>query len=82
MISRDIRVPLAPYPRNSLKMDQRWGWGGISVDPTGRWLYAGTANAHVPDADCGCVLETAGHGEKVLRLLPKLKVIVTEGDRY
>jgi outer membrane protein assembly factor BamB len=52
-----------------------WGWGGVSVDPTGRKLFTGTGNSHVWDATCSCYVDTAGLADAMVELTPGLRVI-------
>ncbi len=52
-----------------------WGWGGLSVDPSGKALYAGVGNSHVFDKSCGCYLDTVGYGNALVKLSPRLRVL-------
>ena len=52
-----------------------WGWGGVSVDPTGRKLFTGTGNSHVWDLACSCYFDTAGLANAMVELTPGLRVI-------
>ena len=55
-----------------------WGWGGVSVEPDGSYLYATVGNACPkpnPDAPDACIDEDAGHGNSILRLTPDLRVV-------
>jgi outer membrane protein assembly factor BamB len=52
-----------------------WGWGGVSVDPSGKALYAGVGNSHVFDKSCGCYLDTVGYGNALVKLSPRLRVL-------
>ena len=44
-----------------------WGWGGVSVDPAARAVFAATGNSN--DSS-----EHSGYAERVVRLSPRLKV--------
>jgi outer membrane protein assembly factor BamB len=52
-----------------------WGYGGVSVEPGGRFLYAGVGNAHVYDPDCDCVRDDAAYGDRMVKLTPQLEVV-------
>jgi outer membrane protein assembly factor BamB len=52
-----------------------WGYGGVSVEPGGRFLYAGVGNAHVYDPGCGCYLDDAPFGDSIVKLSPALEVV-------
>jgi outer membrane protein assembly factor BamB len=52
-----------------------WSWGGISVEPNGSALYTGVGNSYVLDPSCNCYVDTAGHGEQMLKLTPELHVV-------
>ena len=45
-----------------------WGYGGVSVEPGGRFLYVGVGNALVHDESCKCWHDDAGYAEKLVRL--------------
>jgi outer membrane protein assembly factor BamB len=51
-----------------------WSWGGVSVEPNGTALYTGVGNSYVLDPSCDCYVDTAGHGEQMLKLTPDLQV--------
>jgi hypothetical protein len=50
-----------------------WGWGGVSVDPAGQWLFTATGNSVVRGPRG--VIETAGYGERIVRLTPGLRPV-------
>ena len=52
-----------------------WGYGGVSVEPGGRFLYAGVGNAHVYDADCDCYRDDVPNGDRMVKLTPELDVV-------
>ena len=52
-----------------------WGYGGVSVEPGGRFLYAGVGNAHVYDPDCDCYLDDVPNGDRLVKLSPDLEVV-------
>lgn len=52
-----------------------WGYGGTSIDQATGHLWAGTGNAWAYDPECGCIVETAGHGESVLELDADLNLV-------
>jgi hypothetical protein len=52
-----------------------WGYGGVSVEPGGRFLYAGVGNAHVYDPACDCYRDDAAYGDRMIKLTPQLKVV-------
>jgi outer membrane protein assembly factor BamB len=57
-----------------------WGWGGVSVDPgTGR-LFTGVGNSSVWSDECGCFVDNAGYGNKLVELLPDLSAVVDSND--
>jgi len=57
-----------------------WGWGGVSVDPgTGR-LFTGVGNSSVWSDECGCFVDNAGYGNKLVELLPDVSAVVDSND--
>lgn len=52
-----------------------WGYGGVSVEPGGRFLYAGVGNAHVYDATCDCYRDDVPYGDRMIKLTPQLEVV-------
>jgi len=52
-----------------------WGWGGVSVDPTGKALWTGVGNSHVWDPACSCFTENAGYGNSMVKLTPGLRAL-------
>jgi outer membrane protein assembly factor BamB len=57
-----------------------WGWGGISVDPANGRLFTGVGNSSVWSDQCGCFVDNAGYGNKVVELLPDLSAVVDAND--
>jgi len=55
-----------------------WGYGGVSAEPDGSFLYAGVGNSHVFDADCGCDLDDAPFGDRLVKLTPDLQVVESD----
>jgi outer membrane protein assembly factor BamB len=51
-----------------------WGWGGVSVDPAGQFLFTGIGNSYTFDDDCNCIVDDAGYGDSVVKLRPDLRV--------
>lgn len=51
-----------------------WGWGGVSVDPAGQFLFTGVGNSYKYDAKCECIVDDAGYGDSVVKLRPDLRV--------
>lgn len=49
-----------------------WGFGGVSVEPDGSFLYTGVGNSEVYDPSCDCSFEGAGYGNSLVRLTPDL----------
>lgn len=52
-----------------------WGWGGVSVEPDGSFLYTGIGNAQAWSDDCACFLDDAGYGDSLVKLAPDLSVV-------
>jgi outer membrane protein assembly factor BamB len=52
-----------------------WGYGGVSVEPDGSFLYAGIGNAHVFDPLCGCDRDDVPFGDRLVKLTPSLEVV-------
>jgi outer membrane protein assembly factor BamB len=50
-----------------------WGWGGVSIAPSGTALYVGVGNSYVRDSVCGCYVETVGYGDALVELTPSLE---------
>jgi outer membrane protein assembly factor BamB len=51
-----------------------WGYGGVSAERDGSFLYAGVGNSHVFDPACGCDLDNAAYGDRLVKLTPDLRV--------
>jgi outer membrane protein assembly factor BamB len=51
-----------------------WGYGGVSAELDGSFLYAGVGNSHVFDAACGCDLDDVLYGDRLVKLTPDLHV--------
>jgi outer membrane protein assembly factor BamB len=52
-----------------------WGYGGVSVEPGGRFLYAGVGNAHGYDPGCDCYEDDVPNGDRMVKLTPQLEVV-------
>jgi outer membrane protein assembly factor BamB len=52
-----------------------WGYGGVSAEPDGSFLYAGVGNSHVFDATCNCDRDNAPFGDRLVKLTPDLQVV-------
>jgi outer membrane protein assembly factor BamB len=85
---RLLSVPLA-HPEDLTSWDPvpgpanlggMWGWGGVSVDAdTGR-LFTGVGNSSVWSDECGCYVDNAGYGNKLVELEPDLSGVVDSND--
>jgi outer membrane protein assembly factor BamB len=51
-----------------------WGYGGVSAELDGSFLYAGVGNSHVFDEGCGCDLDDVLYGDRLVKLTPDLQV--------
>src|SRR5256714_4792453 len=47
-----------------------WGYGGVSAELDGSFLYAGVGNSHVFDEACGCDLDNIPYGDPPLKPTP------------
>lgn len=56
-----------------------WGYGGISAEPDGSFLYTAIGNSDVIDPSCDCRVDNAGFGDSVVRLTAELAPV--ESDR-
>src|SRR5919204_3521527 len=52
-----------------------WGYGGVSAEPDGSFLYAGIGNSHVFDPACGCDRDDVPFGDRMVKLTPRLQVV-------
>jgi len=52
-----------------------WGYGGVSAEQDGSFLYAGVGNSHVFDEACGCDLDDVLFGDRLVKLTPDLRVV-------
>jgi outer membrane protein assembly factor BamB len=52
-----------------------WGYGGVSAEPDGSFLYAGVGNSHVYDPACDCDVDDIPFGDRLIKLTPDLRVI-------
>jgi outer membrane protein assembly factor BamB len=52
-----------------------WGYGGVSAEPDGSFLYAGVGNSHVFDPLCGCDLDDIPFGDRMVKLTPSLQAV-------
>jgi outer membrane protein assembly factor BamB len=53
-----------------------WGWGGVAAAPDGSVLYTGVGNSWVMSAACGCQIDDAGYGDKLVALTPDLSTVL------
>jgi outer membrane protein assembly factor BamB len=51
-----------------------WGYGGVSAELDGSFLYSGVGNSHVFDEACGCDLDNVLYGDRLVKLTPDLRV--------
>jgi outer membrane protein assembly factor BamB len=51
-----------------------WGYGGVSAERDGSFLYAGVGNSHVLDPACDCDVDDAPFGDRLIKLTPDLQV--------
>jgi PQQ-like domain len=54
-----------------------WGWGGVSIDPSGKKLFTGVGNSHVYDPECDCNVDTVGYGDAMVELTPGLRPVAS-----
>ena len=52
-----------------------WGYGGVSAEPDGSFLYTGVGNSHVFDPLCGCDRDDLPFGDRLVKLTPSLQVV-------
>ena len=52
-----------------------WGYGGVSVERDGSFLYAGVGNSHSYDPACDCDVDNAPFGDRLIKLTPDLRVV-------
>jgi outer membrane protein assembly factor BamB len=57
-----------------------WGWGGVSVDPANGRVFTGVGNSSVWSEECGCYVDNAGYGNKIVELQPDLSGVVDAND--
>jgi outer membrane protein assembly factor BamB len=69
-----VTTTFDPVPGDS-NLGGIWGWGGVSVDPSGKTLWAGIGNSHVYDPGCSCYTDTAGLGDSMVKLTPGLRLL-------
>jgi outer membrane protein assembly factor BamB len=62
-----------PGPGN---MGGMWGWGGVSIDPSDGRVFTATGNSHVFSDACGCYIDDAGYGERIVALRPDLSGVL------
>jgi outer membrane protein assembly factor BamB len=51
-----------------------WGYGGVSAERDGSFLYTGVGNSHVRDPACDCDVDDAPFGDRLVKLTPDLQV--------
>jgi hypothetical protein len=52
-----------------------WGWGGVSAEEDGSVFYTAIGNSRVHSDDCGCFVDDAAFGNRVVALTPDLSVV-------
>jgi outer membrane protein assembly factor BamB len=52
-----------------------WGYGGVSAERDGSFLYTGIGNSHVFDPECDCDVDDAPYGDHLVKLTPDLRVV-------
>ena len=52
-----------------------WGYGGVSAELNGSFLYAGVGNSHVFEEACGCDVDDVAFGDRLVKLTPDLGVV-------
>ena len=52
-----------------------WGYGGVSAERDGSFLYTAVGNSHVFDPACDCDVDNAPYGDHVVKLTPDLGVV-------
>jgi outer membrane protein assembly factor BamB len=52
-----------------------WGYGGVSAEPNGSFLYTGVGNSHVFDPACNCVRDDVLFGDRMVKLTPSLQIV-------
>jgi outer membrane protein assembly factor BamB len=55
-----------------------WGYGGVSAELDGSFLYVGVGNSHVFDEACGCDLDNVPFGDRLVKLTPDLRVVESD----
>lgn len=53
-----------------------WGWGGVAAEPDGSVLYTGVGNSYVHSDTCGCEVDDAGYGDRIVALTPDLSTVL------
>ena len=51
-----------------------WGYGGVSAERDGSFLYTGVGNSHVLDPACACDVDDVAYGDRLVKLTPDLQV--------
>jgi outer membrane protein assembly factor BamB len=85
---RLFSIPLAQPPAFSTwdpvpgpgNLGGMWGWGGVSIEPATGRLFTGVGNSSVWSDECGCYVDNAGYGNKLVELLPDLSAVVDSND--
>src|SRR5919206_2745944 len=52
-----------------------WGYGGVSAELNGSFLYVGVGNSHVFEEACGCDVDDVAFGDRLVKLTPDLGVV-------
>lgn len=53
-----------------------WGWGGVSIEPDGSFVYTAIGNSAVYSEACACLVDDAGYGDAVVKRAPDLSHVV------
>jgi outer membrane protein assembly factor BamB len=57
-----------------------WGWGGVSIDPDDGRVFTGVGNSYVWSDECGCYLDNAGYGDRLVSLAPDLSSVLDSNN--
>jgi PQQ-like domain len=52
-----------------------WGYGGVSLEADGSFLYVALGNSDAYDPECDCRSDVLGLGNSIVRLTPGLEVV-------
>jgi outer membrane protein assembly factor BamB len=57
-----------------------WGWGGVSIDPTGGSVFTGVGNSWVRSEACACYIDNAGYGDSIVALTPDISRVLDSNN--